>query len=83
MHPDNPSTQSVDVEGSHDVHPSGGGIHLLLIFLYVIAIGVWINVTFCIAAIEDQGVDVHELVDVESRQNDVVRSGKERHNYVI
>ena len=83
MQPDNPSTQSVNVEGSHDVHPYGGGIHLLLIFLYVIAIGVWINVTFCIAAVEDRGVDVHERVDVESIQNDVVRSGKERHSYVI
>jgi hypothetical protein len=83
MQPDNPSTQSVHDEGSHDVHPSGGGIHLLLKFLYVIAIGVWINVTFCIAAVEDRGVDVHERVDVESRQNDVVRSGKERHSYVI
>ena len=83
MQPDNPSTQSVNVEGSHDVHPSGGVIHLLLNFLYVIAIGVWINVTFCIAAVEDRGVDVHECVDVESRQNDVVRSGKERHRYVI
>ena len=76
MQPDNPFTQSMDAEGLHDVHPSGGGIHLLLKFLYVIAIGVWINVTFCIAALEDQGVDVHEHVDVESRQNDVVRSGK-------
>ena len=83
MQPDNPSTQSVDAEGSHDVHPSGGGIHLLLNFLYVIAIGVWINVTFCIAVVEDRGVDVHEHVDVESRQNDVVISGKERHSYVI
>ena len=83
MQPDNPSTESVDAEGSHDVHPSGGGIHLLLKILYVIVIGVWINVTFCIAAIEDRGVDVHERVDVESRQNDVVRSGKERHSYVI
>ena len=83
MQPDNLSTQSVNVEGSHDVHPSGGGIHLLLFFLYVIAIGVWINVTFCIAAVEDRGVDVHERVDVESRQNDVVRSSKECHSYVI
>ena len=83
MQPDNPSTQSVDAEGSHDVHPSGGGIHFLLKNLYVIAIGVWINVTFCIAVVEDRGVDVHERVDVESRQNDVVRSGKERHSYVI
>ena len=83
MQPDNPSTQSVDAEGSHDVHPSGGGIHLLLIFLYVITIGVWINVSFCIAVVEDQGIDVHEPVDVESRQNDVVRSGKECHIYVI
>ena len=83
MQPDNPSTQSVNAEGSHDVHLSGGGIHLLLNFLYVIAIGVWINVTFCIAAVEDRGVDVHERVGVESIQNDVVRSGKERHNYVI
>ena len=83
MQPENPSTQSVNAEGSHDVHPSGGGIHLLLIFLYVIAIGVWINVTFCIAAVEDRGVDVHERVDVESRKNDVVRSGKECHSYVI
>ena len=65
------------------MHPSGGGIHLLLKFLYVIAIGVWINVTFCIAAVEDRGVDVHESVDVESIQNDVVRSGKECHSYVI
>lgn len=53
MQPDDPSTQSVNPEGSHDVHPSGAGIHLLLNFLYVIAIGVWINVTFCIAAVED------------------------------
>ena len=83
MQPDNPSTQSVDAEGSHDVHPSGGGIHLLLNFLYVIAIGVWINVTFCIAVVEDRGVDVHEHVDVESKQNDVVKSGKECHSYVI
>ena len=83
MQPDDPSTQSVNAEGSHDVHPSGGGIHLLLNFLYVIAIGVWINVTFCIAVVEDRGVDVHERVDVESRQNDVVRSGKEHHSYVI
>ena len=83
MQPDNPSTKSVDVEGLHDVHPSGGGIHLLLNFLYVIAIGVWVNVTFCIAVVEDRGVDVHEHVDIESRQNDVVRSGKERHSYVI
>ena len=83
MQPDDPSTQSVNPEGSHDVHPSGAGIHLLLNFLYVIAIGVWINVTFCITIVEDQGVDVHECVDVESRQNDVVRSGKECHNYVI
>ena len=83
MQPDNPSTQSVDAESLHDVHPSGGGIHFLLNFLYVIAIGVWINVTFCIVAIEDRGVNVHERVDVESRQNDVVRSGKECHNYVI
>ena len=52
MQPDNP-TESMDAEGSHDVHPSGGGIHLLLNFLYVIAIGVWINVTFCIAVVED------------------------------
>ena len=73
----------MDAEGSHDVNPSGGGIHLLLKKLYVIAIGVWINITFCIAAVEDRGVDVHERVDVESRQNDVVRSGKERHTYVI
>ena len=73
----------MDVEGSHDVHPSGGGIHLLLIFLYVIAIGVWINVTFCIEVVEDRGVDVHERVDIESRQNDVVRLGKECHSYVI
>ena len=73
----------MNVEGSHDMHPSGGGIHFLLNFLYVIAIGVWINVTFCIVVVEDQGVDVHERVDVESRQNDVVRSGKEHHNYVI
>ena len=83
MQPDNPSTQSMNAEGLHDVHPSGGGIHFLLNFLDVIAIGVWINVTFCIAAIEDRGVDVHERVDVESRQNDVVRSGKECHSYVI
>ena len=83
MQPDNPSAESVDAEGSHDVHPSGGGIHLLLNFLYVIAIGVWINVTFCIATVEDWGVDVHERVHVESRQNDVVRSGKEHHSYVI
>ena len=83
MQPDNPSTQSVDAKGSHDVHPNGGGIHFLLNFLYVIAIGVWINVTFCIAAVDYRGVDVHERVDVESRQNDVVRSGKERHSYVI
>ena len=75
MQPDDPSTQFVNPEGSHDVHPSGAGIHLLLNFLYVIAIGVWINVTFCIAAVEDRGVDVHERVDVESIQNDVVRSG--------
>ena len=73
----------MDAEGSHDVHPSGAGIHLLLNFLYVIAIGVWINVTFCIAVVEDREVDVHERVDVESRQNDVVRSGKERHSYII
>ena len=83
MQPDNPSTQSVDAEGSHDAHHSGGVIHLLLNFLYVIAIGVWINVTFCIAAVEDRGVDVHERVDVESIQNDVVRSGKECHSCVI
>ena len=83
MQLDNPSTQSVDAEGSHDVHPTGAGIHLLLNFLYVIAISVWINVTFCIVTIEDRGVNVHERVDVESRQNDVVRSGKERHSYVI
>ena len=83
MQLDNPSAESVDAEGLHDVHPSGGGIHLLLIFLYVITIGVWINVTFCIAAVDDRGVDVHECVDVESKQNDVVRSGKERHSYVI
>ena len=83
MHPDNPSTQSVNVEGSHDVHPSGRGIHFLLNFLYVIAIGVWINVTFCIAPVEDWGIDVHERVDVESKKNDVVRSSKERHSYVI
>ena len=82
MQPDNPSTQSMDAEGSHDVHPSGGGIHFLLKKNYV-AIGVWINVTFCITIVEDRGVDVHECVDVESRQNDVVRSGKERHSYVI
>ena len=75
MQPNNPFTQSVN--------PSGGGVHFLLIFLNVIAIGVWINVTFCIAAVEDRGVDVHERVDVESIQNDVVRSGKERHSYVI
>ena len=73
----------MDAEGLHDVHPSGGGIHLLLNFLYVIAIGVWINVTFCIAATKDRGVDVHEHVDIESRQNNVVRSGKEHHYYVI
>ena len=30
MQPNNPSTQPVDAEGSHDVHPSGGGIHFLL-----------------------------------------------------
>ena len=83
MQPDNPSTQSVHAEGSHDVHPSGGGIHFLLNFLYVIAIGVWINVTFCIADVEDRGVGVHEHVDIESRQNDVVRLGKERHSYVL
>ena len=83
MQPDNPSTQSVHDEGLHDVHPSGGGIHFLLNFLYVIAIGVWINVTFCIVAVEDRGVGVHEHVEVESRQNDVARSGKERHSYVL
>lgn len=83
MQPDNPSTQFVVAEGSHDVHPSSGGIHLLLNFLCVIAIGVWVNVTFFIAAVEDQGVDVHERVDIESRQNDVVRSGKECQSYVI
>ena len=83
MQPDNPSTQSVNAEGSHDVYPSGGGIHFLLIFLYVIAIVVWINVTFGIAVVEDQGVNVHERVDVQSRQNDVDRLGKERHSYVI
>ena len=83
MQPDNPSRQPMDAEGSHDVHPSGGGIHFLLNFLYVIEIGVWIKVTFCIAAVEDRGVDVHEHVDVESRQNDVVRSIKEWHSYVI
>lgn len=83
MQPDNPSTQSVDAEGLHDVHPSGGGIHFLLKILYVIAIGVWINVTFCIEVVEDRGVDVHERVDVESRHPDVVRSGKEHHSYVI
>ena len=70
-------------EGSHDVHPSGGGIHFLLKNLYVIAIGVWINVTFCIAAVEDREPCVHERVDVESRQNDEVRSGKERQSCVI
>lgn len=75
MQPDNPSTQSMHNEGSHDVHPSGGGIHLLLKFLYVITIGVWINVTFCIATVEDRGVGAHEHVEVESRQNDVARSG--------
>ena len=68
MQPDNPSTQSLDAEGSHDVNPSGGGIHFLLKNLYVIAIGFWINVTFCIAVVEDQGVNFHERVDVESRQ---------------
>ena len=83
MQPGDPSTQSVNPEGSHDVHPSGAGIHLLLNFLYVITIGVWINVTFCIAAVEDRGINIHERVDVESKQNDVVRSGKERHSYVI
>ena len=83
MQPDNPSTQSVNVEGSHDVHLSGGGIHFLLKNLYLITIGVQINVTFCIATVEDRGVDVHERVDVESRQNDVVRSGKECHSYFI
>ena len=83
MQPENPSTQSMDAKGLHDVHPSGGGIHFLLNFLYVIAIGVWINVKFCIAVVEDRGVDVHERVDVESRQNFVVRLGKERHSYVI
>lgn len=83
MQLDNPSTQFLNVEGLHDVYPSGGGMHLLLNFLYVIAIGVWINVTFCIVVVEDRGVDVHEHVDVESRQNDMVRSGKERHSYVI
>ena len=82
MQPNNP-TESMDAKGLHDVHPSGGGIHLLLNFLYVIAIGVWINVTFCISALDDRGVHVHERVDVESRQNDVVRSGKERYSYVI
>ena len=56
---------------------------IIKFFLYVIAISVCINVTFCIVAIEDRGVDVHERVDVESRQNDVVRSGKERHSYDI
>ena len=66
----------MNAEGSHDVHPSGGGIRLLLNFLYVIAIGVWINVIFCIEVVEDRGVNVHECVDIESRQNDVVRSGK-------
>lgn len=83
MQPNNPSTQFVDAKGSHDVHPSGGGIHFLLIFLYVISICVWINVTFCIAVVEDRGVDVHERVDVESKKNDVVRSSKEHHSYVI
>ena len=53
MQLDNPSTQFVNAKGSHDVHPSGGGIHLLLNFLFVIAIDVWINVTFCIAVVED------------------------------
>ena len=41
------------------------------------------NVTFCIAVVEDRGVDVHECVDIESRQNDVVRLGRECHSYVI
>ena len=43
----------MNAKGSHDVHASGGGIHFLLKNLYVISIFVWINVTFCIAVVED------------------------------